>query len=89
MIYKFCILRYAATGAFNSACLQYATYLPEISTKKPMMNLWFTYQLHNKLSWMVLQSYTCDSYKTSNINDEIQLSSVIPMDWINQVTTTM
>lgn len=66
MIYKSRILRYAATGAFNSACLEYATYLPvdrafKISTKKPMMNLRFTCQLHNKLSWMVLQSYTCDS----------------------------
>ncbi len=55
MIYKSLVLRHAATK-FNSACLEYATYLPvdchfKISTKKPMMNLWFTCQFHHKLSW--------------------------------------
>ena len=74
--YKSRILSHAATGEFNSACLEYSTYLLvdhhlKIRTKRTMMNLWFTCQFHRKLSRMVLQSYT--SYKTSNINDAIQL----------------
>lgn len=49
----------------------------KISTKTPTTNLRFTCQLHNKLSWMVLQSYTCDSYKTSNINQHKWWDSTI------------